>query len=292
MADRDPWATHTDPDRWTAIRCPGTHLPCGRRPEPGEVFGLRYGAWRVVEVRVSDDVDLTDDDRELMNRYKPEYRERYRPYAVVLDHIGGPNLMGSGRTRVHLDGLRVEWVLLGERYPVCSCHGHPWPCQDADRDRVATLQAKVMDEQLAKAVPGVCPSCGEPITHRQKTVTYPGENVDVPGGPEPRFHTRRGCLYDAERYEERWLAVDPRRERILTWPVCPGPLIVHGDGSSECRRPVPDCQGHLTHDHGTRSACYAASSRPCPRGCSPDGHPGVRTTPRPIRIPFGELMLP
>lgn len=287
---RDPWASHTDPDAWTRIRSKGRHIT-DRRPEPGEIIGLRYAAWRVIEVRPFDDVDLTDEVRQQMARLKPEFRERCRPYALVLDHVAGPNLLG--RRRAHLDGTRVAWVLLGERYAVCSCHGHPWPCQDADRDRVAEMQAAAMDRTLAKAVPGVCQGCGEPITRRQKTVTYVGESLLVPGGPTPKFHTRSGCWSAATDYELKWLAADPRRERILTWPKCSGVSIVHADGSDECHRagdrydpPSPDCRGHRTHDHMAYSSCVSAYAGEggCPRGCRRQDHRGIGSlTKRPER---------
>ncbi len=278
---RDPWERHTDPDGWTTVRCGGTPLR-DRRPEPGEVFGIRYGAWRCIEVRVFTDADLTDDDRAYILRFTPERREQARPYAVVLEHVSGPNLIGRGRRRtVHLAGLRVTWMLLGERYAVCSCHGHPWPCQDADRDRVAAMQARVLEDKLAKAIPGVCPSCGQPITSRQASVAYPGDNLDVPGGPEVRYHTRRGCWSDATAYELRWIAADPRRERILTWPQCPGMSIVHADGTDECHAmadkgtPSPDCRGHQTHDHAAHSSCFGAFDGGCPRGCRREDHRGI-----------------
>ena len=283
MTERDPWLRHTDPDAWTQIRCLGSRID--RRPESGEVFGIRYGAWRVTEVRDFADHDITDEDRRRMAIYKPERRHLYRPYAVVLEHVAGPMLISDRPKRVvHVDGSRVDWVLLGERYAVCSCHGHPWPCQDADRDRVAAMQAAAMERTMAKAVPGVCQGCGEPITRRQRAVTYVGESLLVPGGPTPRFHTRSGCWSDARDYELKWLAADPRRERILTWPKCPGVSIVHADGSDECHRmgdkyasPSPDCRGHQTHNHACYSACFSAFADQggCPRGCRRQDHRGT-----------------
>lgn len=247
---RDPWAGHTDPGRWTTSH--DDH-----------------------------EANWTDDERKFVAKLSPA-RQHLRPYSVTIALVAGPNLIGNGRrSRVHISGHMMDWVLLGDRYPVCSCHGHPWPCQDADRDRVAAMQARVMEREIARALPGLCPACGEPITARQKTITYPGENLNVPGGPEPTFHLRRFCYHEATQYELRWIAAGPRRERILTWPDCPGTLVVHYDGSSECRRGVPDCRGHLTHDHRTRGACYGFSG--CSRGCVREGHPGCRTTPRPPR---------
>lgn len=146
---------------------------------------------------------------------------------------------------------------------------------------------------LATKLPGHCWACNEPFSHRQRSVVYDGDNLDLPGGPEVKFHTRAKCHSRAQAYELRWIAEDPRRERVLTYPKCGGILIVHADGTSECRsgkKPVggesvsePDCRGHLTHDHGMEVSCYvgddywAGEGRfpGCPRGCQPDRHAGT-----------------
>ncbi|WP_147457223.1 hypothetical protein [Micromonospora pisi] len=175
------------------------------------------------------------------------------------------------------------------------------PCRAELEDREVTARLAEV-EVFATRLPGCCWSCGEPISSRQRAVDYPGDNLDLPGGPEARFHTRETCSGDAKRYELRWIAVDPRRERILTYPKCGGILVVHGDGSSECRsgpglagdhESEPDCRGHLTHDHGAHAACYVGDAylaRPedmpgCPRGCSRQGHPGATGYRRPERRP-------
>lgn len=292
-----------DPARWTpnAIR-----RQVGPRPEPGDLIGHKYAAWRVVEVNPVTDADLNEQQRHNMALRKPGYQELCRPYYLVLAHTNGPILarvqvLDDGTKTLHVAVDRPDWTrvhIMPERYQTCSCHGHPWPCQGEMQDRVAARGVAAM-EALASKVPGCCWCCNEPITHRQHTVDYPGDNVDLPGGPSVRFHLRRSCYYSATQYELRWLAVDPRRERVLTWPRCGGILVIHADGSSECRpwsspqltiASAPDCGGHLTHDHGTRSACFCVDDNPCPRGCSREGHPGV-TTPRPARQPAGQATI-
>lgn len=193
------------------------------------------------------------------------------------------------------------WDLYPEsgRWPQCSCCGEPMPCRAELEDREVGKQLDVV-EKLASRMPGCCWGCGEPITSRQKAVTYPGDNLDLPGGQPVRFHTRRDCHWMAAQYELRWIAADPRNERVLTWPECGGILVVHRDGSSECmsgpgpfggvRTGEPNCEGHLTHDHGATTACYVAGDwfavhdwPGCPRGCAVEGHPGARPARRPER---------
>lgn len=279
---RDRWAAHTDPDMWTTIRCTGSTL-IGQLPTVGDTFGFRYGAWKVLEIRPFCDADLTDEQRRKLMLRAAQHRHLHRPYAAVLELVAGPNLIQPGRNPVHVDGHKMTWKLLGDRFQVCSCHGHPWPCQQVDLDRVADSQTRALREAIRKSDPDLCGHCGEPITGRQKSIEYPGENVDMPGAAPARFHLRGGCRDGTADYERRWLAVDPRRERILTWPVCHGWLIVHGDGSSVCRGGQPECEGHLTCDHYNSAACYLADNG-CDRGCTPDGHPGCAgTSPRPAR---------
>lgn len=151
------------------------------------------------------------------------------------------------------------------------------------------------------AIPGACWACGELIGNREKSVTYPGDNLDLAGGRQVHFHMRGICVYHARAYEEQWVAVDPRRERILTYPNCDGILVIHADGSTECasgldfigrqHRSQPDCRGHLSHDHRAERVCYVGEdyfrpksmADPCHRGCDPERHGGTTKAPRPQR---------
>jgi hypothetical protein len=279
------------------------------RPEAGQVIAYRHAVWKVTQVK---DVPLGDDDKELwLKRGMPDLETwRGRPYKVSVGWLGGAKPswfdevgeIKTGSVVIAAEAYMTWYVYDDGRWPQCSCCGEPMPCRAAledeqvnsSLDRVAKLEA---------IPPGVCWACSEPITTRQKSVTYPGDNIDLPGGQEPSFHTRQQCRGSAERYERKWIAADPRRERILTWPKCGGILVVHADGSSDCvsgRSPLggdecvsqPDCEGHLTHDHGSIRACYVHEDymRPsawgegrCPRGCDPASHHGTRMLSRPER---------
>jgi len=271
---------------------PGPWSPLGANriydvPPVGALVALGHGVWRVTAVEHDP------------GRLHAEWVGGARPAWAEPDQ---PNLTG----RIDDPRRGSCWYVYpaSGRWPMCSCCGEPMPCRNEMQDRTVG-HALATVEKWATRRPGGCWGCGEPITGRQKTVEYPGENLDLPGSDAPRFHTRRQCWGAATAYERRWIAVDPRRERILTYPRCDGILIVHGDGSSECtpgrnvegaeKTGEPDCRGHLTHDHGTYSACYVAGRwfadpsewETCPRGCSRLGHPGTATSPRPLTRTLG-----
>lgn len=289
-------------DRWFPLRTGGKG-----RLETGDLIAHEHAVWRVVRVV---NLPLSDADREVWLKYGMPDPATWpaRPYAVTVEWEGGArppwDREGDKQKRGTITiraGVHMWWrVYSSDRWPQCSCCGEPMPCRAELEDREVTSSLDHL-ARLEAIPPGACWACAEPITTRQKSITYPGENLDLPGGQQVHFHTRRVCVRQAHEYEERWVAADPRRERILTWPHCDGVLVVHADGSSECRSAgkvfgkqrdsQPDCQGHLTHDHSSMQACYVADNwlNPeaweggCPRGCSRDGHPGTRTTPRPAR---------
>lgn len=265
------------------------------RPDPGDLIASAHTVWRVIRV---EDLDLDDNDTAIWISAGMPAEWTRRPYRVTFEYVAGarPSWAAPGKP-VGRSGLDVRggnlgtWYVYREsgRWPMCSCCGEPMPCRAELRDKAVTAGAAKL-EMLSRRGPGDCWHCGEPVTHRHKAVTYPGDNLDLPIGPTVKFHLRKECRPWAERYEERWIAADPRRERILTYPGCGGSLIVHHDGSSEChprtdkwsRPAAPDCQGHTTHDHTGAAACYVYG--PCPRGCLADEtHPGITHALRPER---------
>lgn len=109
-----------------------------------------------------------------------------------------------------------------------------------------------------------CAACGEPVTARQQSVTYQGENLDVPDGTSAVFHARLWCHWHARDYEVRWLAADPSRRSPVEWLSCLGKAIVHVDGTSECAE--PGCPGWEHRDHREGWVCLAMPGG-CQRGC-------------------------
>lgn len=279
-------------------------------PQAGNLIAREHAVWLVTSTV---NLPLSDSDRDVwLESGMPDLETwRGRPQRINVQWVAGARpkwarpdgLVPNAHVNLPAERFRShDWHVYppSGRWPVCSCCGEPMPCRAELEDREVTVSLKEV-EKFATRAPGSCWGCGDPITRRQKAVHYPGDNLDLPGSPAPTFHTRQACVGWAKAYELRWIAEDPRRERILTYPKCAGSLIVHADGSSECQsgRTVlgteavsePDCRGHLTHDHGSYAACYVGEewfARPsempgCPRGCSRVGHPGTGTTPRPER---------
>jgi len=63
---------------------------------------------------------------------------------------------------------------------------------------------------------GVCWSCRKPISARQKTITFPGENLFVPAGPPVIYHAGiTECRRAALDYQDRWVEAEPGRKPLL-----------------------------------------------------------------------------
>jgi hypothetical protein len=265
-------------------------------PQVGATIALDHSVWRVEAV---EDVPLTGDEVETWARAQSPDPTTWagRPYILTMRHLGGvyPNWVTSHIQVTQLAAVRVQatisragapWMVYPPtgRWPMCSCCGEPMPCRAELEDRlIAVANARV--EAFSARLPGCCWACGEPITDRQRTVTYDGDNLDMPGAAPPVFHTRNRCWAAAAEYERRWVAVSPSHERVLTYPACSGVLVVHDGGTGECRamrgKPSsPDCVGHLSHDHILQVGCPGE----CPRGCAPGGRRSVADLPaRPDR---------
>lgn len=240
-----------DPNRWEPgpdNRRDDGFRSCAR-PAAGDLIAWRYAAWRVHQIRPYQTVDLTAEQLKkldkLVETVDPERREQARaqawPFHIILRHERGPLIIEPGWEKAFKrlrDGSNTHeisftswptkwtWVRLPEPYKVCSCHGHPWPCQDIDRQAVADVQMKQFKKLELSHTAGVCAYCREPISTRQKTVTFPEPSRLLPGAPGPTFHAGRvNCWAAAEEYERRYrLADDPNIVRIAS---CPGIMFIH-----------------------------------------------------------------
>jgi hypothetical protein len=213
-----------------------------RDVKPGDLFAFGRQVWRVIENRPDPVTDWDDDDREHFEPFRLRGVTgegwRFRPLCLIAEPA-------NGGKQEHLEvkpyaGLRARAYILHPHYPVCSDCGEPWPCRELDITHEVRRQSAEM-ERLARIMPGCCWSCGEPVTSRQKSVTFEGENLLLPGGPPPVFHLRSGkpyCSSGAVSYEKRWVAAAPGRH---PWLYCTGHLIRHVDGP-ECTE-EPFCPG-------------------------------------------------
>lgn len=251
-----PYRWLNKPDDWH----PDGMYPDVRIPEAGDLLGWRYAAWRVVEVKIYDDADMSEASLKRLAIWKPEVRDQMRPYALMLRHELGPNL--ADRSKKWHDGTPVthvggnagdqyRWCVLGERYALCNCCGHLWPCQALHRDQLAAVEAEQMATLMERSAPGLCTGCGDGITTRQKWMQFPEDSLLVPGMPGPMFHTGKSeCHAAAAEYERNTrLKVFPDVTRLVS---CAGYLFVHAATLLEECTAGPMCAG--LDAHGPRSA--------------------------------------
>lgn len=251
------------------------------RPKVGDVVAWNRAAWEITHLI---DAEPTAEEAERITRYLERYRHELAPYRLTLHRLHGP---ASKHENDRQDmGLRVAPryggghlpIYPNGRVPLCSCHGHPWPCREADEQEQAEKELKAAERELAR-MPGVCPACDEPVTSRQKSITFGGPNVRNPLTVGPTYHLRRRCRHGAADYEEAWVNAEPGRLRSLLTLRCAGSIIVHGDGSAECfGADDSDCPS-VYASHRSYSACYL-QSHGCGRGCGRHSH-GCHPSGRP-----------
>jgi hypothetical protein len=251
------------------------------RPEVGAVVAYDRRAW---EVRHVSDAEPTPDEQERLDAYREPYRDQMLPYRVTLRRLHGAphereNSAGEIGLRARVGAYRPFPVYPNGRVPLCSCCGHPWPCLEADQQAQAAKELKRAEKAL-RLLPGCCPACEEPVTSRQRSITFGGPNVQNPLAEGPTFHLRRACRHAAAAYEETWVTAEPARRRSLLTLRCRGTVIVHQDGTAECfGADGSDCPSVYAR-HRCYSACYL-QSHGCGRDCSRVGHPGTRIAGRP-----------
>ena len=211
--------------------------------------GLRHRPWRV------ETVEPRDDDRCSI---------AIRPHGVDL----ASEQAGRVAISAHRHGSGI--YLLDERYPVCShCH-ELMPCSDTHISAQVEEDARRMERF---ETPGVCPSCMEPVTGRQRSVTFEA-NLRVPLGPPVTFHTRTRCFQAALRYDER-VAKSSGSKLLLS---CTGALTRHIGLVAVCTD--TECPGpHAQH----ASVTLCAGRRHCPQCREPEPVPADPDTIRAIR---------
>lgn len=268
-AEAREWRAAGEPDVLTWVKAPymvrmdflGGVLPSWAKDWPA---GRLVRASVTIRAIQADDDDETADEDEV-----PE--ETPEDLAIYLYSANSISLNASGRAVWRMYPPHGRW-------PMCSCCGEPVPCRAELRDEEVRDSLAAMETAMSRD-PDACWECGKKIAPREQVAAYPGENLDLPGSTDVRFHARRSCWAAACAYELRWIAADPTRQRVLTWPKCGGLLVVHADGSTECRGfgedVAEDCQGHDTHDHGSRAVCFSATRGMCLRGCTREYHPGM-----------------
>lgn len=163
---------------WQPLGCGWRHR---KDPEPGDVIALEFAAWEIMDV-----LQL----------------ENHRT-QLVLKKLYGAHDMPRAQLTVGRIGLRSLHFYPSGRVPLCSCCANPMPCRTAEAERIAAEEMVIVEKRMARAaIPGICYACGEVITSRQGSLTYPPDegNVQLPGYPSPRFHTRDNCYENRHQY--------------------------------------------------------------------------------------------
>ncbi|MEU6233817.1 hypothetical protein [Kitasatospora sp. NPDC047058] len=124
---------------------------------------------------------------------------RDRPINLVLEPDGG------GKRKHLASRASFVWDVLPEHYAVCRSCGELPPCREEELDKTVNRQIAKSDRLLSIPA-GACMGCGEAISGRQKSVSFPGPNLwrlDLPAGTA-RFHVRKECSHWVYEYGEQW----------------------------------------------------------------------------------------
>lgn len=223
-----------DPDQWRPRE--GRSNPA-HRIEPGSIVLWDRKPYRLIEVRERAHADWPEEYRQkwVEHRMPDPATWHYRPVVVVLRDVDDERAKP-----LHLVGPAGHyWHVLPEHYSVCRLCGEIPPCTHVHTEAVVGRATERMAEEMA-ILPGCCHACREPITARQKSVTFPGPNLVRPdlGDDSARFHSRAACFDALFAYDERWANAAPGRKRLF---YCEGRLTQHFDKTLECTE--PDCPG-------------------------------------------------
>lgn len=258
-----------DPDRWRSEQASGYRTT--KSLTAGEITIWERKPYRIVEVCERKHVDWSERYREAwVSDGMPDPATWHRrPIAVVLQDEEQPK-----SKPLHLIGnASAEWDVLPEHYWVCRRCGELPPCREVHTDAVMARASERLAEEMA-IMPGCCHTCREPITKRQKFVTFTGPNLIRPdlGDDSVIFHQRASCFGAAVRYDERWAKATGSKRRFY----CDGHMAVHIDKTTTCTEGV-ECPGDVRHhsrewhhpEHRDRPGlgitCWCIAGDPAPR---------------------------
>ncbi|GAA4928615.1 hypothetical protein GCM10023224_04830 [Streptomonospora halophila] len=195
--------------RWRPV---GSRIEWHPRPPEGTIIVLHRSPWRVVECREINPANWTDAESAAYATWRkgvPPEEWPQRPFVMVLDPLPTGKRQHGRVPGGHT--VTRRWDVLDEHYPVCNLCQELAPCRHMTTEQEVSAGHARLHRMMSMTADS-CWGCGEPITRRQKSVRFDGENLVLPGGPTPvRFHTRSRCQGEAAAYERAWLAADPGR---------------------------------------------------------------------------------
>jgi len=258
----------------------------------GDMIEVDRALWQVDRVRDVPEDEWDDTDREQYRRHTafrgPGLRRKaetggdgqpagpgewsLRPVLVTVHPAGGGP---AQRMRVRFRPYQFQRstvYVIPAHHPVCAVCRELYPCHCLEIDDAADASMAALAD-LESVLPGCCWHCREPVTSRQKSIDFPGDNLLLPGAEPPVFHLRNGspyCSAAAVSYERRWAAADPSRLPRLE---CPGDLVQHIDGyectaGGRCPGALADHRRRLSHQS---NAAYARSCERCAAACAKRG---------------------
>lgn len=182
----------------------------------GMLFPDKAQVWQIIEVNPVPETEWTDEDRKHVAIFSPTYQARNSPRYLVVRPLNAPaDPVAARKLEQHLRTTSPFYglpVYPDEHYPICGTCGEPEPCREVQGIRQATQAMKRMERY---ETPGICPSCGEVVTLRQKALTFP-VNLVIPGGPPVTFHIgRAACRYSAEDYERKIAGLPPAPPAVI-----------------------------------------------------------------------------
>lgn len=171
---------------------PNDALPKREPITLGCLVAWKFRPWRVIEMF---DAPRRDTDG-------PWVTQRY---GFVLRPAQAQQWQTASSADEHGTSLDPKpFDVIREHYGLCVHCNELLPCREQELQWAVDRGTQHMARY---DVSGVCPACGEVVTHRQERETLP--NTVVPGGPPVTFHMgRRSCRYSAEQYRAAMGQVD------------------------------------------------------------------------------------
>lgn len=237
---------------------------CAKDLTPGLLVIVDRTPYRMIEVCEREPVDWDQAESDRWNqagRPDPATWPRRPLTLLARREADAPGSLGTAEYFAIDEACELMQVL-PEHYSVCRCCGELPPCRHNELEAAIARETTRM-ARILEILPGCCHACLQPVTTRQRSISFPGMNLLRPdlGYDSALFHLRQGCLGAAISYDAQWAAAVPGRRLRLS---CPGHLTVHHQAPPDCSEGAL-CPGrdvrHTNQEwhHPTAGAPFAAA---------------------------------